>query len=75
MNLTAAFLTTTVQFDECEVRLEIWDTAGQDRFHCLAPMFYRGSKACVVAYDITRQVCHLPTYPLSSLTQETRMIL
>nr|XP_031295052.1 vesicle-associated membrane protein-associated protein A isoform X2 [Camelus dromedarius]XP_045374874.1 vesicle-associated membrane protein-associated protein A isoform X1 [Camelus bactrianus] len=33
----------------------IWDTAGQERFHSLAPMYYRGSAAAVIVYDITKQ--------------------
>uniref|UniRef100_A0AAR2JF76 RAB31, member RAS oncogene family n=1 Tax=Pygocentrus nattereri TaxID=42514 RepID=A0AAR2JF76_PYGNA len=32
----------------------IWDTAGQERFHSLAPMYYRGSAAAVIVYDITK---------------------
>ena len=42
----AAFLTQTVKF-------EIWDTAGQEGYHSLAPMYYRGAQAAIVVYDIT----------------------
>ncbi|KAG8897537.1 hypothetical protein FRC01_011296, partial [Tulasnella sp. 417] len=35
------------------VRLQLWDTAGQERFRSLAPMYYRGSHAAVLVYDIT----------------------
>ena len=43
------------------------------QFHSLAPMYYRGSAAAVIVYDITKQVgtpplelwCHL--WPLSVL--------
>lgn len=37
---------TTVNFD-------IWDTAGQERYKSLASMYYRGSAAALVVYDIT----------------------
>lgn len=30
------------------------DTAGQERFHSLAPMYYRNAQAAVVVYDITK---------------------
>lgn len=36
--LSAAFLTQTVQLDDCTVKFEIWDTAGQERYRSLAPM-------------------------------------
>jgi Ras-related protein Rab-7A len=35
------------------VTLQIWDTAGQERFQSLGVAFYRGSDACVLAYDVT----------------------
>lgn len=53
----AAFLTQTVQTDaETAVKYEIWDTAGQERFQSLAPMYYRGAGAAIVAYSITDPV-------------------
>ena len=38
------------------VKFDIWDTAGQERFASLAPMYYRGAAAAIVAYDITDPV-------------------
>jgi len=35
------------------VRFNIWDTAGQEWYHSLAPMYYRGAAAAVVVYDIS----------------------
>lgn len=49
----AAFQTQKVEFDNRTIRFEIWDTAGQERYHSLAPMYYRGAKSAIVAYDIT----------------------
>ena len=37
-------------------RPQIWDTAGQEKYHSLAPMYYRGAAAAIVVYDITRAV-------------------
>ncbi len=49
----AAFLTQTVQIDDTTVKFEIWDAAGQERYHSLAPMYYRGAQAALIVYDIT----------------------
>lgn len=34
--------------------VKIWDTAGQEKYHSLAPMYYRGAGAAIVVYDITK---------------------
>ncbi|XP_047390350.1 ras-related protein Rab-5A-like [Sciurus carolinensis] len=51
----AAFLTQTVCLDDKTVKFEIWGTAGQERYHSLAPMYYRGAQAAIVVYDITNE--------------------
>ncbi|KAK1172878.1 ras-related protein Rab-31-like [Acipenser oxyrinchus oxyrinchus] len=50
----ASFLTKTVPCGNELHKFLIWDTAGQERFHSLAPMYYRGSAAAVIVYDITK---------------------
>jgi len=39
--------------DTTIVNFDIWDTAGQERYKSLASMYYRGSAAALVVYDIT----------------------
>jgi len=53
---TAAFLTKTINCAGVSIKFDIWDTAGQERYHSLAPMYYRGAPAAVVAYDVTSSV-------------------
>ncbi|CAF4057104.1 unnamed protein product [Rotaria sordida] len=48
-----AYLTQTVSIGDITVKLELWDTAGREQYHSLAPMFYRGAHAAIVVYDIT----------------------
>ena len=48
----AAFFTVIINKN---IQLEIWDTAGQERYKSLAPMYYRGSHAAFVVYDITNK--------------------
>jgi small GTP-binding protein len=36
-----------------DVELDIWDTAGQERFKSMIPMYYKGARAIIVAFDLT----------------------
>jgi small GTP-binding protein len=36
-----------------DVQLDIWDTAGQERFKSMIPMYYKGARAIIIAYDVT----------------------
>jgi small GTP-binding protein len=35
--------------------INFWDTAGQERFRSIAPIYYRGSSAIILVYDITNR--------------------
>mmetsp|Transcript_59836 Transcript_59836/g.125046 ORF Transcript_59836/g.125046 Transcript_59836/m.125046 type:complete len:208 (+) Transcript_59836:2933-3556(+) len=37
------------------IQLQIWNTAGQERFRSVAPSFYSGARGLMVVYDITSQ--------------------
>ena len=39
--------------EEQSVRLQIWDTAGQEAFRSVNRIFYRGAHLVILAYDIT----------------------
>jgi small GTP-binding protein len=52
--IAASFFSRTTKLaDGTYARYDIWDTAGQDRYRTLAPMYYRGAHGAVVVYDIT----------------------
>mmetsp|Transcript_18458 Transcript_18458/g.56665 ORF Transcript_18458/g.56665 Transcript_18458/m.56665 type:complete len:198 (-) Transcript_18458:1487-2080(-) len=51
----ADFLTKEVMIEDKLVTLQIWDTAGQEKYHSLAGMYYRGAAAAVLVYDVTSQ--------------------
>ena len=37
------------------IRVQIWDTAGQEQFHSLIPSYLRSSTVAVIVYDVTNQ--------------------
>lgn len=44
-----------LQIDDKIIKLQIWDTAGQESFKSLNKIFYRGSHCVFLVYDITRE--------------------
>ncbi|KAI8336083.1 ras family-domain-containing protein [Chlamydoabsidia padenii] len=51
----AGFHAKSYKVGDRVIKLNCWDTAGQDHFHSLAPMYYRGAQAAIVMYDVTKQ--------------------
>ena len=50
----ASYMSKLVVVDEKAIKFQIWDTAGQEKYHSLAPMYYRNAAAAVLVYDITK---------------------
>lgn len=47
------FKIKTINLDNKSIKLQIWDTAGQDRFRTITCSYYRGAHGIIVVYDIT----------------------
>jgi len=47
------FLSKTVHVEDREIRLQLWDTAGQEKFRSLIPSYIRDSSIAAVVYDVT----------------------
>ncbi|XP_013137181.1 ras-related protein Rab-23 isoform X2 [Papilio machaon] len=47
------FLERQIEIDGEEVRLMLWDTAGQEEFDAITKAYYRGAHACVLAFSTT----------------------
>ena len=46
------FKIRTIEVDGKTIKLQIWDTAGQDRFKTITSSYYRGAHGIIVTYDI-----------------------
>ena len=53
--LTSSFVTKTVNINNKNYRIEIWDTAGQEIYKSLTKLFIVDSKIVVFVYDITHK--------------------
>ncbi|KAG7177351.1 Ras-related protein RAB1BV-like [Homarus americanus] len=42
-----------VNLDGVPIKLQIWDTAGEERFRTLTTAYYRGAQGIVLVYDVT----------------------
>jgi Rab family protein len=51
----ASFLMLPLLWQGIEVEFAIWDTAGQEIYRSLAPMYYRTAKCAVVVFDLTNR--------------------
>ena len=49
----ADFSKKEIQVDGQVVTLQIWDTAGQEKFQSLGFAFYRGADCCALCFDLT----------------------
>ena len=50
----AAFVTKDVTIEGQNLELLIWDTAGQEVYRGLAPMYYRSALIAFIVYDVTK---------------------
>jgi len=53
-----------VTIDGKQIKLQIWDTAGQESFRSITRSYYRGAAGALLVYDITRRDTfnHLTTW-------------
>jgi len=55
LTIGVEFGSRTVNIDGSQVKLQIWDTAGQEKFRSITRSYYRGTTGALLVYDITRR--------------------
>ena len=54
-SLSAQFNSKTMEINGETLKIDIWDTAGQEKYRSLARIFYKDAKVIVFVYDITNK--------------------
>ena len=49
------FKTKVVGYNGINVKVNLWDTAGQEKFRTLTTGYYKGANAVIFVYDITER--------------------
>jgi len=55
LTIGVEFGSRTVTINSNPVKLQIWDTAGQEKFRSITRSYYRGAAGALLVYDITRR--------------------
>lgn len=53
--ITASYLEKIIEINNIKYSIKLWDTAGQEVYRSLNKLFIKGSKICVLVYDITKR--------------------
>jgi small GTP-binding protein len=55
MTVGTSFAVKALDLDGIQVKLQLWDLAGQPHFSSVRPVFYRGSVGGILVFDVTRR--------------------
>ena len=55
ITIGAEFTSLYFQCKEKRIQIQVWDTAGMEKFRSIIKIFFNGSHAAFIVYDITRQ--------------------
>ena len=55
LTIGVEFGSRTITHEGKQIKLQIWDTAGQEKFRSITRSYYRGTCGALLVYDITRR--------------------
>ncbi|XP_071093225.1 uncharacterized protein [Haliotis cracherodii] len=50
---TQGFKQKNIIYQDKQIRLQMWDTAGQEKYRSLTASYYRGANGCIIMFDVT----------------------
>ncbi|KAI5549930.1 GTPase protein [Trichomonas vaginalis G3] len=51
----ASFVSKSIEIDNSLLNISVWDTAGQELYRGLTPMYYRNAAVAIVVFDVTNK--------------------
>lgn len=51
----ASFFTQMMSYNDTQIYIQIWDTAGQEKFRSIGPIYFRKALAAVAVFDLTNK--------------------
>lgn len=55
LTIGVEFGAKTIEIDNKLIKIQIWDTAGQEAFQAITRTYYKGAVGALLCYDITRK--------------------
>ncbi len=55
LTIGVEFGARTIRIEDTPIKLQIWDTAGQESFRSITRSYYRGATGALLVYDVTRR--------------------
>ncbi|XP_077599350.1 ras-related protein Rab-25-like [Stigmatopora nigra] len=52
------FSTRTVQLENSTIKMQVWDTAGLERYRAITSAYYRGAVGALLVYDISKHLTY-----------------
>lgn len=52
--ISVEFSSKTIKIADNEAKLQLWDTAGQEKFRSVTKSYYKGAVGVLIVYDITK---------------------
>jgi len=77
MTIGVEFGHRVVEIDDQKIKLQIWDTAGQEAFRSITRAYYRGATGALLVYDISRRASfdHLAQWLTDALQHGPNMVI
>jgi len=53
--INASCFEKRIQLKNKVFNLSVWDTAGEEKYHAMTPIFYRGAHGAIIIFDVTNR--------------------